>query len=845
MVYDPMEELTRALADRYRIESEAGRGGMATVLKAEDLKHQRTVAIKVLSADLSHTIGAERFQREIHIAARLQHPHILPVFDSGEAGGLFYYVMPFVEGESLRDRLNRESQLPIDDAVSITVEVAGALQYAHGKGVVHRDIKPENVLIEHGHAIVADFGIAHAVADSGEKLTATGTSIGTVQYMSPEQFSGMATDGRSDVYSLGCMLYEMLVGQVPFIGPNHSAIMARHMMDDVPAISVVRSTVPPELEDAVYRSLEKTPADRFQSMEEFKNALLPGGASGPLTRSRTHTARFSAVHARGAPKAPWYRTSAAAIVAAVAGVALAGVIITLALSKGARSSAAMLDADKVAVLYFEDRSVNDSLRYLADALTESVIDQLSGVGGLTVISRAGVEPYRDSADVDDVPRIASELDVGSVVRGVVEPRSEGVQVRVSLLDASGDELDTRTFRLASANLLALRDSVGPQVGEFLRQRLGRRITVQEQRSRTGNVDAWVLSLRAEQRRKDAERLFAADSADAAFGALAEADSLLQASASLDPGWPDAPAQRARLDNRRARALLRVDRSAAAAAIDSGIARANRALEIDPRHADALEMRGTLRFLRIPFGLVRDDAGVAAVLDSAERDLLDAVRWRPTQATAWAALSSLYYRKPDVAEAKNAAVNAYRADAYLAAAPLILERLFWTNYDQELFAESENWCNEGHRRFRDAPFFFECQLWLQTAPKGVRIDPDRAWRLRDSLLAHLPARGRAVDSLRAEILVAGSLARAELTDSARAVLDRVRARARSVDTERTLAGDEAVVRVILGDNDEAVQLIKEYLAVHPDHRSGFASGTGWWWRGLQGHPEFQRLVQASR
>jgi len=847
MVYDPMEELRTALGDRYRIESEAGQGGMATVYKAEDIKHKRTVAIKVLSPDLSYTMGADRFQREIHVAARLQHPHILPVFDSGQAGGLLWYAMPFVEGESLRDRLNRESQLPIEDAVAITVEVAGALGYAHGKGVVHRDVKPENVLIEHGHAIVADFGIAHAAADSGEKLTATGMSVGTAQYMSPEQFSGTATDARSDIYSLGCMLYEMLVGEVPFTGPNLNAIMARHMMEQPPSISVVRPSVPPEIENAVYRALEKTPADRFQTMEDFRQALA-GTYTGSWTRTRGHTARFragqtaggAAGSAIGAP-IPWYRRTAAFVVAGISLAAIGGAA-AVALSRG---TDVPIDADKVAVLYFEDLSGTDSLRYLSDALTESLIDRLTDAGGLQVISRAGVEPFRGrTLDLDSVPAVAAQLGVGSVVRGSVEPdrAGEGVQVRVALLDASGDELDRETFRHASADLLGLRDSVASQVAEFLRKRLGQRVTLEERRGRASNLDAWVLAQRAERKRKDARRLFAADSAAAAFVALSEADSLLRGAERLDPGWPDAPVLRARVEQLRAFARRR-EPARARASIDSGIAHADRALALDPRHADALEVRGTLRWLRVPLRLV-EARSVSAVIDSAEQDLLAAVQRRPTQATAWATLSDVYYSKPDVAEAKNAAVNAYKADAYLSNTEVILRRLFWTNYDQELFAEATRWCDEGNRRFGANAFFYECQLWLQLAPKGVRIDPDRAWAVRDSLVKYSTARVRAVSAKRGEILVAGSLARANLADSARRVLDRARVGARGVDSERALAGDEAAVRVILGDHAEAVKLIKEYLAVNPDHRGGFASGTVWWWRDLQGNTEFRRLVQAS-
>jgi serine/threonine-protein kinase len=840
MVYDPMEDLRAALSDRYRIEGEAGRGGMATVLKAEDLKHKRTVAIKVLSADLSHTLGAERFQREIHIAARLQHPHILPVFDSGEAGGLLYYVMPFVTGESLRARLTRDSQLPLDDAIGFTAEVAGALAYAHAQGVVHRDIKPENILIEHGHAVVADFGIAHAVSDSAEKLTATGMSVGTAQYMSPEQFGGQTVDARSDIYSLGCVLYEMLVGQVPFTGPSMMALMARHTMERVPSIRVVRPTVPDELEEVVYVALEKAAADRFQTMEQFRQALLgAGAATTPLVRTRAHTARHRTA---AALSVPWYRRPAIQI---AAGLLLVGVTGGAIAANVTRSDAVALDANKIAVLYFEDRSGSDSLRYLADGLTQSLVDQLRGTAGLDVVSTSGVAPYRDRViATDSIAPIAAHLGVGSIVRGSVRPTADGhgLQVRVALLDASGDEFAARTFDHGAAALLALPDTVANQVAEFLRRRLGERIDLAERHSRAGNSDAWALTQRAERRRRDVERLFAADSASAAFAALADADSMLSRAQRLDARWSEPSALRARLALLRAR-YRRGDAARMRAAVDSGLVFANRALALDPRDSDALEARGTLRFFAFTVRLVEGDSA-RALLQAAEDDLLAAVRWRTTQATAWATLSSLYYRKPDVTQARYAAQRAYESDAYLSAADLILTRLFWTNYDQELFAEASRWCLEGRRRFPSAPFFYECQLWLQTAPKGVSIDPDRAWALRDSLVKYAPARTKALDAKRAEILVAGSLARATLADSARRVLDRARLDARAVDPERSLAGNEAVIRVILGDRAEAVRLIKEYLTVNPDHRGGFSTGTVWWWRDLQNDPEFRRLVQAS-
>jgi eukaryotic-like serine/threonine-protein kinase len=828
-------ELRRALQDEYRVESEVGRGGMATVFKATDLKHGRIVAIKVLSTDLSATISADRFQREIQIAARLQHPHILPMHDSGTAGGLLYYVMPFVEGESLRERLRREGQLPIEMAVEIATEVADALAYAHRHGVVHRDIKPENILLSQGHAIVADFGIAHAVDQTdADRLTRTGTTIGSVTYMSPEQFSGEQVDGRSDVYSLGCTLYEMLVGEVPFTGTSARSVMARAAKMDVPPIHIVRDTVPESLEAIVMRSLQKSPADRFQTMDDFHRALRGEQDFVPtLASTARHTQRYPA-------RRVWWRTPRAALVGAAALLALAGALTTNALN---RPTTPAVDANKLAILYFADRSSAGELRYLGDALTESLIEQLVDVPGLDVVSRAGVEQYRGrDLDKDSVASIAERLHVGSVVRGSVEPSGRGVRVNVALLDASGAEVDYGSFEHPTTSALALRDTVSQQVAEFLRERLGRELVVRARRARTGNVEAWLAAQRAERRRKDSERLFALDSAPAALRVLGEADSMLAAAEQVDPRWPDAPAMRALIAHRRARAL-RADRAAARVAADSGLARANRALALDPRSVDALEARGTLRYLLATQRLI-DDASAPAAIDSAERDLLSAVRWRPSQATAWVTLSSLYYRKHDFAEAKNAAVRAYQADAYLSAPDLILPRLFWTNYDQELFGEASRWCDEGRRRFAANPFFFECQLWLQTAPKGISIEPDRAWALRDSMIQHTSPASRQFASRKAEILVAGALARANLADSARRVLLHARLGAGDVDPERELVGFEAAVRVMLGDRSEAVRLIKAYLALHPDHRTGFAQSTGWWWRDLQTDPEFRRLVQAT-
>src|SRR5881296_2057732 len=272
---DTLSLLSAALVGQYRIDRALGQGGMATVYLAHDLKHERKAAIKVLRPELAQALGAERFLREIAIAARLNHPHILALHDSGEAGGLLFYVMPFVEGESLRDRLNREQQLPVNEAVRIAREVASALSYAHSHDVVHRDIKPENILVSGGEAVVADFGIARAIVAAGpEKLTDTGLAVGTPGYMSPEQATAhVQIDGRADTYALGCVLYEMLAGHPPFLGTTAQEVLARHTLDPVPPLRTIRREVPPAVEHAVFKALAKSPADRFPSAAAFSEAL--------------------------------------------------------------------------------------------------------------------------------------------------------------------------------------------------------------------------------------------------------------------------------------------------------------------------------------------------------------------------------------------------------------------------------------------------------------------------------------------------------------------------------------------------------------------------------------------
>ena len=397
--------LRSALGGRYAFERELGRGGMATVWLAQDLRHDRPVAIKVLRPELGVILGAERFLREIRLTANLQHPHILPLLDSGEAGELLYYVMPYVEGESLRQRLQHEGQLPLDDALRLTGEVAEALDYAHQQGIVHRDIKPENILLSRGHALVADFGIALAVTQAGGgRLTETGLSLGTPAYMSPEQASASQVDGRSDVYALGCVLYEMLAGEPPYTGPTPQAILAKRVLEPVPHVRTLRESVPEAVELTITRALAKAPADRFASAGEFARALsVPVPAATTATTSPAFPAR-----------ALWPTRRWAGLAALLLGLAVAGGLLTRARLGGKAASAGK--PKMLAVLPFENLGRPED-EYFADGLSEEITSRLASVSDLGVISRTSTVQYKHSSK--PLRQIGRELGADYVLEGSV------------------------------------------------------------------------------------------------------------------------------------------------------------------------------------------------------------------------------------------------------------------------------------------------------------------------------------------------------------------------------------------------------------------------------------------
>ena len=828
-----LDSLRDALAERYAVERELGRGGMATVFLAEDRKHGRPVAIKVLHAELAAALGAERFLREIEIAARLQHPHILPLYDSGSAADFLYYVMPYVEGESLRDRLTREKQLSLEDTLHVATEVAGALAYAHSRGVVHRDIKPENIMLSGGTAVVADFGIARAVsaAGGGQHLTQTGTIIGTPAYMSPEQASGSdELDGRSDEYSLACVVYEMLVGLPPFTGPTAQAIIARHSLDVVSPPSIVRSSIPDAVEGAILRALSKVPADRYPTTALFAEALnTPSAATGAARRATLPGARTL----RG-PVGRWRVLAVAGTVVLV--VAVTALVLRRRVAPGTGETVG-LDPRHVAVLYFDDQSRDRRLGYLADGFTEALIAELGRVQPLVVTSRNGVSQYRHVTIPLD--SIARALDVGTLVFGAVEDVAGRVRVSVRLIDgASGADYKRGSFELPAGNVLVARDTLAGQVAEFLRERLGEEVRLRVERLGTSDGAAWSLLQQAERVRKDAELRLEQDDLAGTAAAFQRADSLAAEAQSADPKWVEPLVLRGQIAYRRAR--LAQDRRDLTKWIGIATGHAERSLAQSPTDAAALELRGTVRLYAFLQQLASDPTQASQLLNGARKDLETAVQIDPTRASAYSALSYLYYQTDDVPAALLAARKAYEQDAYLTVAPDILARLFVGSYDLEQFTQAERWCLEGERRFPRDYRFAECRLLLMTTDVAAADVPE-AWRLLARLDSTTPLPRRVAEHHRGQMFVGAVLARAGLKDSARHVLVAARG-GREVDPQQELLSLEAFARTLLGEPGEAIELLKRYVAANPTHT--FHGDVFWWWRDLRKDPRFAQLERAK-
>ena len=461
---DPRDQLQADLAERYVLERELGRGGMATVYLAQDLKHDRRVALKVLHPELAATLGPERFLREIRTTARLDHPHILAVHDSGETHGQLWYTMPYVEGESLRDRLRREVQLPVEEAVRLTREVADALDYAHRHGLVHRDVKPENILLSDGHARVADFGVARALEAAGSsQLTETGMAVGTPAYMSPEQASGGQVDGRSDIYALGCVLYEMLAGEPPFTGPTPQAIFAKRVLERVPHVRTIRESVPEPLEQAISRALAKAAPDRYASAGEFAQALARGlsdGASGRRWSARSLL--------------PYGVGLLLAFIALVALVLTRGTLF----GRGARAEASRKTGAEraaagksVAVLPLVNVGGDPKQEYFADGMTDELTSALGKLPGLRVAARSSAFTFKGKTA--DAREVGEKLRVATLLEGSVRRAGPRLRVTAQLVNTSdGLAMWSETYERELKDVFQVQEEIAKAIAGALRLTLG-------------------------------------------------------------------------------------------------------------------------------------------------------------------------------------------------------------------------------------------------------------------------------------------------------------------------------------------------------------------------------------
>jgi eukaryotic-like serine/threonine-protein kinase len=853
-VSETLARLQAALSGRYGIQRELGRGGMATVYLATDIKHDREVAIKVLHPDLAESLGPERFDREIKFAAKLQHPNILGLFDSGEADGLLYYVMPFVYGESLRERLDRDHMLPVDFAVHVALEVADALGYAHMLGIVHRDIKPENIMLSGGHALVADFGIARAVTEAGssQRLTQTGTAVGTPLYMSPEQAVGDTVGPTSDIYSLACVLYEMLAGQPPFTGANARQIMARHAMEQVPSLQVVRDTVPDEVEDAVMAALNKVIADRPQTAAQFAEMLgaPPGATATRYSVSRnTMTRRTQRATQQGTPPAGSVtvtvrkRSLLAYGIAAAAAVLLIGGGIGWWLTH--RNGATLtddvggLDPKHIAVLYFKDLSPDKSLGAVADGFTEGLISALGQVQAISVVSRGGVGAWRDSTAGQD--SIGRALKAGMVVAGEILPVGDKLQVRLNLINSNtGGTIRGTTITQPVGDLLAVRDSLAEQAALLITSQLGEQVRLRDQREGTRSAAAWALLQRAERLHKDGIAASERRDTAAVTRAYDQADSLLGQVETLDKAWIDPVVLQGLLAYERSR-FFGDNPTAAGRWIENGLHRADQALSMDraKRNADAFELRGNLRYWKWNLELERDPAAAKALLAAAQSDLETATTINPTQAGAWATLSHLYNHTKQATDVVIAAREALKSDAFLSNTDVIMRRLVYASYDLGNIKDVTSWCAEGHRRFPEKPDFTECRIWMMTMKSGEPKVP-LAWALSDSLIAMAAAPDRPYTTLYTRSIVAAVLARAGLKDSARQVLTRATATA-DVDPTGDIANIQAFAYTILGDKTEAIARLKTYFNASPSRRANMVEDSGWWFKDLDTDPSYLQLI----
>jgi serine/threonine protein kinase/tetratricopeptide (TPR) repeat protein len=856
---DQIDRLKSALAGRYAFDRELGQGAFASVYLARDLRHDRLVAIKVLHVDPSSELSEIRFLQEIRFLASLQHPNIVPVHDSGHVENLLYYVMPYVRGETVRERIRRERQLAISDAVRISCEVADALDYAHRQGVIHRDIKPENVLLSGSHAMLADFGVARAIDSArGDHLTRTGlASPGTPAYMSPEQILGeRELDQRTDIYSLGCVLFEMVAGKPPFEGPTG---LAKRFDNTAPSVREKRPAATAVLDGIIGKALSRSPTERFATASELCNALSSPAvqATPPLGAPTSHVAEHSETVIADAPQAiastAEGRSSKAKrnVRSRLGLIAWTGTAI-LALSAAALVFRAIrprhpvgnspLDPRRIAVLDFEDQSPAHDLGYFASGLSASLTHELSSVSAIQVVSRNSIRAFRDrGASVDS---LIGSLRIGSLVEGSVQRSGDRTRVTVAIVDATTNtQISSATVERKAGELFMLEDDLAHQVASLLRRRLGKELRVRETITGTRSDAARDLVFQADKIREDIDSTAQSDVVElgSALTSLQRADALLAAAESADVRWNRPLLARGWVALEVAQRTTGMPRLVA---FDKAANEASLVLARAPVNAEALELRGTGYYRQAArLDLAPNDFDKRLL--NAESDLRRALSIDSLLPTAWGTLSLVRVARGDVSQAERYAQTALSMDTYLQEAPTILGALYAATLMRGNTRDAWQWCNRGAGDFPQDARFIDCQLTLLAEDMSRPPDPGLAWNLgarAEDLDPPIRANagGRGFLPIYRQMMIADVIARAGRADSARAVARRARAEIRKgSELDMDVRYEEAYLHLLLGERDSALSLLAEYVGERPPLRGLVARHPRW--KPLWNEPAFVQLV----
>jgi eukaryotic-like serine/threonine-protein kinase len=791
---------------------------MSRIFAAEEIAFGRSVVLKVLPPDLAVGVSLDRFKREIQVAAQLNHPHVVPILTAGQADDLLYYTMPLIGGDTLRALMERERQLPYRRVLEITRGIAAALSYAHARNIVHRDIKPENVLLEHGNAMVTDFGIARAIEKAADlqTVTSTGVTVGTPTYMSPEQAAAEKhIDGRSDIYSLGCVVFEMLAGEPPFTAASVRTLISKHLNEPAPSISTSRPDLPPAAQRALASALAKSPADRYATPEEFVAALEDETATRPMSgRDRTSRRRR---------------------IALLAALALAVPAVYLGTKAGgAPEDDGGHDPLRIAILPLDAPAGDSQLMAIGRGLAYDLVSAMRSAPEVSVVSYYATQALPPGTPMDS---LRARFGVGTVITGRVDRRSDSIFADLRLVNTRTSLEEWRAVRSQLASQwIDLRDTVVGELGRQLLARLGPELRMREWRAGTRSQRAWELRQRA-QLLTDRESSLEVDPRN--FGPqlelLASAESLLVQATAADQRWPEPLVARGWLMLRRTRYLPRGP--AILGQIDSALVLAERAVALrPPRRADALTLRGTLRYER--WTHVGDDP--PGTRDSARADLLAAVAEDSTQVRAWNTLSAILRDQRDFDGAARAIRRSMAVDAFAEDVPRNLSRLIFNYLVAENYPAARALCDDVRARYqRDVS---ACELNVLGYSGRGRPDIDRTWELVAQMERAGPWPLVAGVSPDSRFYVSAVLARSGLRDSSRRVLDATTRHLDEHGARSNYALAEAHVRVLLGEADSAMALMERAAEANPGRRELIRTSP--WFASLREHPRFRRLTRAE-